>query len=747
MLKLDATVKMASYLWKTGKELVNVEVTLGSAEKSSSCRVTLADMNHIIAEALINHSLKTGGIEALQAPGVTPVTTTGISPTTSNNSVSQVVPSSVTSARVSQGVKGVNGGAGTKTSMASTGGIFTNEVKAFLDSVVKRESNGATTDIAMSYRSVNLGTGFFPASELNKSRSQINGYNNYIGRYQMGKLGEVEAKARFNISSMTFTPMEQDLMAYNKLIYRNALKPLQAGDIRTAFLRVANEWVSIPGGTANQQVQAGTTMQEYLDYYQQRLKYYQTEAGSISVTPNSSKTVASAKTPTSPAKTDTLTPVIKGTVMTVTINGYSFDFYHQSTEMSDDGTTVLTGQGLRWLMSRRQRSRTVKDTTLKQLATSIAKAHKVPLRYEATFDPSYDHLDQSGISDYALLHREAYLNGLLVTEDKDGILIKELSQLGTPTYTLERGINLISYTMTDQALSGNAEDISAKLLTLQKVAIDPITGILVNSIQDVDRQSSSNTSTGKTKAPVKGTLKTKDTITAKALSGKTKRVTGLPSTFVVPMSTYTLSSSPLTTMITKGFPGCLDRIWVVRSVSHNVSEGTSTLQLNSPVEVKDTEVTVSPNTLATVPLAGSINERIFRAANAARGKNSATDEAGAENGTGNGRYACAWAVNVLVLAKAGVRQLGSNKALVDSARQALESGRGVKVKVTDAVPGDILIMGEGAGGGAHIGIYMGNGLTLSNSSSKATFSWEASYAEYLARPAYRGKLQYYRVLN
>ena len=41
---------------------------------------------------------------------------------------------------------------------------------------------------------------------------------------------------------------------------------------------------------------------------------------------------------------------------------------------------------------------------------------KVKLEYQATIDPTYEHVDQSGISDYKLLLREVEANGLMMTE-------------------------------------------------------------------------------------------------------------------------------------------------------------------------------------------------------------------------------------------------------------------------------------------------------------------------------------------
>jgi lysozyme family protein len=136
--------------------------------------------------------------------------------------------------------------------------------------------------------------------------------------------------------------------------------------------------------------------------------------------------------------------------------------------------------------------------------------------------------------------------------------------------------------------------------------------------------------------------------------------------------------------------------------------------------------------------AGSFNERIFKAAESSRGASSRT-------GPDGGRNACAWAVNRVVLKAAGIDGIGTNLDLVDSVEEALKGGRGQLIEPrTSAQPGDIVIMGRGQK--AHIGIYMGNGKTLSNGSSRAAFVWEDTWEAFDRRygpPACRP----YRVLK
>jgi hypothetical protein len=91
-------------------------------------------------------------------------------------------------------------------------------------------------------------------------------------------------------------------------------------------------------------------------------------------------------------------------------------------------------------------------------------------------------------------------------------------------------------------------------------------------------------------------------------------------------------------------------------------------------------------------------------------------------GPDGGNLACAWSVNK-VLKKSIGKTIGANTDYVPSVEAALQSGEGVQVGRSKAVAGDIVI----AGNQGHIGICQNAGCSrvLSNSSSKARFSWES----------------------
>lgn len=113
------------------------------------------------------------------------------------------------------------------------------------------------------------------------------------------------------------------------------------------------------------------------------------------------------------------------------------------------------------------------------------------------------------------------------------------------------------------------------------------------------------------------------------------------------------------------------------------------------------------------PATGSANDRILSAARGYVGTST-------RSGPGGGNVACAWSVNN-ILSRAGIQKVGANPNLVSSVESSLRSGRGTQVSPSQARPGDIVV----APNSHHIGIYMGNGRVMSNSSSRAAFQWNS----------------------
>jgi lysozyme family protein len=142
------------------------------------------------------------------------------------------------------------------------------------------------------------------------------------------------------------------------------------------------------------------------------------------------------------------------------------------------------------------------------------------------------------------------------------------------------------------------------------------------------------------------------------------------------------------------------------------------------------------NTPGQAPPSGTIQDRIYKAAIATKGQSS-------RNGPGGGNVACAWILNTAVFPKAGIAPIGKNQNLVSSVEEALKESRGQLISPrTAGGPGDVVVMGT-----AHIGICLNEGCSqvISNSSSKASFTWVASIQAYDSY--YKTSSRVYRVVN
>ncbi len=94
--------------------------------------------------------------------------------------------------------------------------------------------------------------------------------------------------------------------------------------------------------------------------------------------------------------------------------------------------------------------------------------------------------------------------------------------------------------------------------------------------------------------------------------------------------------------------------------------------------------------------------------------------------TDGGNNACMWAVNH-VLENAGYQPLADGTLSVLEGKAALDNGRGQKIDIADAKPGDLVLVDAG-GSHQHIGFCETNGCTrtISNSSSQAQFDWQSN---------------------
>lgn len=145
--------------------------------------------------------------------------------------------------------------------------------------------------------------------------------------------------------------------------------------------------------------------------------------------------------------------------------------------------------------------------------------------------------------------------------------------------------------------------------------------------------------------------------------------------------------------------------------------GSECIRPTEPTKIQTgvlTMISTSTGTGAGFNASAGSNSKICAAANAYQRHDTSA-------GPGNGVVACAWAVNN-VLRNAGYAPIGGNA--VSGMESALRGGRGTQISQAQATCGDIVIEASDS----HVGICMNDGCTsvISNSSSRATFSWISS---------------------
>jgi hypothetical protein len=197
------------------------------------------------------------GITVCCPPGVTP--TGGTATTTTGSVTSSTGPGTI-----------------------SKGGLFTPEVRAFLDVLAKDEVPNYLERKSYFYGNLSLTATFTEAQAKAGHPGTVGGGSN-VGRYQFNASDMKGAKDNgYNVPD--FMPESQDQIALFKLKYRNAYDPLLAGDLATAFSKASNEWESVvnsnnvidTGGSPRrgQKPPNGRTMQDQINLYNQRLQYY-----------------------------------------------------------------------------------------------------------------------------------------------------------------------------------------------------------------------------------------------------------------------------------------------------------------------------------------------------------------------------------------------------------------------------------------------------------------------------------------
>ena len=253
-------IKINDQVFETGKNLLSCTFTLGETKRRSSCSFTIFDEQGRIGSGFINASYLRGGLDVPQSL----IEEEKTAPTTASQ-------------RTATGLSDSGG-------TISKGGVFTPEVRAFLDMIALHEAapgQSLTIQGYFSNNGTNGSTGFFPESESVNTFPASAGSAYNVGRYQFREQDFNHARQK-DPTIKGFSPTEQDRIAYFKLGYRGALPYVLSGQIPLAIDKAAKEWASLPTlsnprGLYNQ-VQAGTTIANLISYYNTRLEIYKNEA-------------------------------------------------------------------------------------------------------------------------------------------------------------------------------------------------------------------------------------------------------------------------------------------------------------------------------------------------------------------------------------------------------------------------------------------------------------------------------------
>lgn len=400
-------------------------------------------------------------------------------------------------------------------------------------------------------------------------------------------------------------------------------------------------------------------------------------------------------------------------------------YIHTSIDF-DAITNILTfgGQAVSWVMSQKKRSTAFTNTTFKGIVGQVAGNYGITADVPDSVDTAYEYLPQRGISDYEMILSEARRLGLRVTTKGKTLSVKprEPKDVG---FVLEYGVNLRSFTVshkaqTDSSGGARASASGAASSTGEtKFLVEPDTGELQQTRAETTEDSSTTGAVKAIPTPVVTEASKTDT-TAQTRRESELRLQGFIANFSAIGTPDLLVVTPDSVFATKNITKFLDRVWVISTITHTLDR--SGLQTSgscyTPLKAKYVApvAAVGSSGAASGLPPGSVNEAIYRAAIAHRGTSSRNDPY-----IQGGTLACVSQVNK-VLEAAGVPNPWNNSLTVADAEAALSNPAiATRVSPGSEQAGDIIIQNNTR----HIGVAIGGGRALSNSSSRAAFVWES----------------------
>lgn len=603
--------------------LKSVSVELSEDKRSSRCQFQLYDKGLLWGAKYQAISFASGGI-------VTP------SNLFKEEEAPAVSPSSTPS----------NDPSGTTTLGASTqNGTLSNEVRAFLDLIAWSEGSD--------YNILFGGGKFSSYADHPNRRIKAGGYtSSAAGRYQIldktwfGEKGKPGVKQSLGLKD--FSPASQDLAAVWLIDKkRKALKYVEQGTkgLKQALDILSYEWASFPPARYPQPTKSFADLtNKYISFL---LKYQRQNPSQTAATTQPAVKDKAATSGTLQDKAATKPAEVKDKGCKIVVElGYSldqmvaYDFFHVGTTTSSEAldTTVFVGQTIRWVMSRRKYNTAYTNITLRQLAQIVCSRYGLKLDMEGN-GPTYQHLDQTGITDYSLLLRECRAIGYSIREEKNVLILKPYR----PNFTgfmITRDI-LQSIRFTDRASADHSPTPSTTVSDPAAPAAETKTkhDRKTGQVAQIRTEDSTGTGaknskpagvTGAATGAVHGTIILDSSVTglpkqeigsidladgkatAADLSDEAKRVKGYESScsLVTTPELLTLAPGSIIAVSDDCAPDPFCREWRVSSVRHSLEAGRfrSELSFYSPQAQKDSTASTSNDTAtsstASTPTSG-----------------------------------------------------------------------------------------------------------------------------------------------
>lgn len=542
--------------WESGKQVMNATLALGQGRNGTTVRLELADPGGEIASRITAHMLKAGGIIGVPQ---------------------QLSPPSAPGAALADSAPS-DGSIPTEAAIIRKAfelGVTDPAQVSYILATAKHETDNFATLIEYADGSQYEGRADLGNTQPGDGRRfkgrgyvQLTGranfryYSNHLG---IDLLGSPERAAEPEIALYTL------VHGMMNGVYTGVSLPQYVSGTRQDFYQARR----VVNALDDAELIAG-----YAREYLVRFDELAASANAVSGSTQATFAPSPASAPTG--------QVIKGNRLHIEVGDRLFSFYHTGTETDHSGRTVLTGQGVRWVMGRRRKTRSFEETALSAIAATVADDNGLALDYRASHDPAIEHLEQNGESDLDMLMREADEAGLFVLEEGGALVIDSLDHTHDTRLVLAIGRNILTWSIADRAVSQLAdietEAPSALLQDEGKADIDPLTGQLH---QTTPERADSQALTGATSTRASASTTPESQAVSQQLRARTKRVKGLPSKFAIPLDETSLGLRPLSAIRTEGLAATFSRVWLIDAVTHDVLAGTTTLSVYSPVEALD----------------------------------------------------------------------------------------------------------------------------------------------------------------